>query len=182
MKFARLCGADAIHMGSVGGKLPHAIIGDDSELRSRVSWLRARIKGIHKTMPIISGGMHPGSVAWNIERLGSNIIIQAGSGVLGHPGGPQAGGRAMRAAVDAALIEKPMHKALREVPELAAAVEKWGYLDSEGIHTLAELRGDNAALSGNIIVNTQGGSVVFGNVSTQGNFIGRDQTPAAESD
>jgi ribulose-bisphosphate carboxylase large chain len=182
LKLARLCGADAIHMGSVGGKLPHAIIGDDSELRSRVSWLRARIKGLHKTMPIISGGMHPGSVAWNIERLGSDIIIQAGSGVLGHPDGPRAGGRAMRAAVDAALAEKPMHQAAHEVIELAAAIEKWGYLDADGIHTLAELWGDApSSSSSNIVVSTQGGSVVFGNVNTQGNFIGRDQAPDAEA-
>jgi ribulose 1,5-bisphosphate carboxylase large subunit-like protein len=182
LKLARLCGADAMHMGSVGGKLPHAIIGDDSELRSRVSWLRARIKGVRKTMPIVSGGMHPGSVAWNMERLGSNIIIQAGSGVLGHPGGPRAGGRAMRVAVETALLEKPMSIAARETLELAAAVEKWGYLDSEGIHTLAELWGDSETLSSNIVVSTEGGSVVFGNVNAQGNFIGRDQGTFVDQD
>lgn len=182
LKLARLCGADAIHMGSVGGKLPHAITGDDSELRSRVSWLRARIRGMHETMPILSGGIHPGSVAWNMERLGSNVIIQAGSGVLGHPGGPQAGGRAMQMAVEAYLLDKPMKIAAHESLELAAAIEKWGYLDSEGIHTLAELWGDSSTTSSNIIVNTQGGSVVFGNIDTQGgNFVGRDQASVLDS-
>ena len=182
LKLARLCGADAIHMGSVGGKLPHAIVGDDSELRSRISWLRARIRRMPKTMPIISGGIHPGSVAWNMERLGNDLIIQAGSGVLGHPGGPQSGGRAIRVAVEAALLDKPMHKAARETLELAAAIEKWGYLDSEGIHTLAELWADNNVPSSSIIVNTQGGSVVFGPVNTQGDFIGRDQKSVANLD
>jgi ribulose 1,5-bisphosphate carboxylase large subunit-like protein len=174
LKMARLCGADGIHMGSIGGKLPHAIIGDDSELRSRVSWLRARIPGINRTMPIISGGMHPGSVEWNAGRLGGEIILQAGSGVIGHPDGPCAGGKAMRAAVQALLDGIPTHEAARSVPELETALRKWGYLDGQGIHTLDELwHGEH--LHSNVVIHTEGGAVVWGDVKAGGDFVGRDQ-------
>jgi ribulose-bisphosphate carboxylase large chain len=180
LKLARLCGADAMHMGSVGGQLPHAIVGDDSELRSRVSWLRARLRDVKTTMPIISGGIHPGSVAWNIERLGSDIIVQAGSGVLGHPGGANAGGQAMRAAIEAAQVKMPAYEAARTVPELAAALDKWGYLDAQGIHTLDEFA-DKPPLMPNITIYTEGGSVVIGDVHAGRDFVGRDQGQAPTS-
>lgn len=180
LKLARFCGADAIHMGSVGGKLPHAIVGDDGELRSRVSWLRARLRGINMTMPIVSGGMHPGSVAWNVKRLGSDIIVQAGSGVSGHPGGPTAGGRAMRAAVEAVQVGVPAYEAARTVPELAVALNKWGYLDEDGVHTLDEFA-DKPPVAPNIVIYTEGGSVVVGDVHAGRDFVGRDQTHTPSS-
>lgn len=180
LKLARLCGADGIHMGSVGGKLPHAIIGDDSELRSRAGWLRARIKGMPQTIPIISGGMHPGSVEWNVKRLGTDIIIQAGSGVLGHPDGPRAGGTAMRAAVEAAMRDIPTYEAAHSVPELRVALRKWGFLDEKGIHNLEEFDEKPVTPVPNIVIHTEGGAIVWGDVNAQGNFIGRDQHQSKE--
>lgn len=175
LKLARLCGADGIHMGSVGGKLPHAIIGDDSELRSRAAWLRARIQNIRQTIPIISGGMHPGSVEWNVRRLGRDIIIQAGSGVLGHSDGPRAGGTAMRAAVEAVMRDIPTYEAARSVSELEVALRTWGYLDERGIHTFEEFDDKSVTPVPNIVIHTDGGAVVWGNVNTQGDFVGHNQ-------
>lgn len=181
LKLARWCGADAIHLGSVGGQLPHAIVGDDSELRSRVAWLRARLPGVNPTMPIVSGGIHPGSVEWNLERLGSDIIVQAGSGVLGHPNGPAAGGRALWAAVEAAQADIPPYEAARTVPELAAALQQWGYLDGEGIHTLDEFA-EKPPVAPNVVIYTEGGSVVVGDVHAGRDFVGRDQTHTPSSE
>jgi ribulose 1,5-bisphosphate carboxylase large subunit-like protein len=180
LRLARFCGADAIHVGSIGGKLPHAIIGDDSELKSRVSWLLARMSSIHRTMPIVSGGMHPGSVEWNVKRLGSDIILQAGSGVIGHPDGPYAGGKAMWAAVKAVVDNVPAYNAAREVPELETAFRKWGYLDRNGIHALDELWETPQVSEPNVVIHTEGGAVIWGDVSARGDFVGRDQISKEE--
>ncbi|NIP40412.1 MAG: ribulose-bisphosphate carboxylase large subunit, partial [Candidatus Aenigmarchaeota archaeon] len=40
---------------------------------------------------VASGGLHPGSIPKLLEKMGTNIIIQAGGGIHGHPGGSEAG-------------------------------------------------------------------------------------------
>lgn len=185
LKLARWAGADAMHIGSIGGSLPHALIGDDGELRSRVSWLRQRVKEVRRTLPILSGGLHPGNVGWNITRLGSEAILQAGSGVLAHPDGARAGGTAIRTAVEQAVLGVPAYEAARQNPSLKVALEKWGYLDGAGIHSLMDLWQDKQATGQDrIVIQTQGGAVVLGDVNVSGGkFVGRDETlPAANEE
>lgn len=174
-----------MHIGSIGGSLPHALIGDDGELRSRVSWLRQRVKEVRRTLPILSGGLHPGNVGWNITRLGSEAILQAGSGVLAHPDGARAGGTAIRTAVEQAVLGVPAYEAARQNPSLKVALEKWGYLDGAGIHSLMDLWQDKQATGQDrIVIQTQGGAVVLGDVNVSGGkFVGRDETlPAANEE
>ena len=182
LKLSRWMGADGVHIGSIGGSLPHAIIGDDSELRSRINWLRTRLRDIKRSYPILSGGLHPGNVGMNIAHFGKDVIIQAGSGVQAHPDGPRAGGKAMRAAVDAALDATPIAEKARQTPELRRAIETWGYLDDQGIHKWSDLDPrDRSIEKQGLVINTQGGTVVLGNVDTQGgSFTGRDSTEKKE--
>lgn len=182
LKLARFCGADGMHIGSIGGRLPHAIIGDDSKLRSRVSWLRTKLKHVKRTFPIVSGGLHPGNLERNVERLGKDIIIQAGSGVIGHPDGPLAGGKAMRDALNAVLQGIPTFEAAHKSAELEAALGRWGYLDGEGVHDLDELWAEPPRQVSGTTIYTSGGSVVIGDVDTRGgDFVGRDQCRGKES-
>lgn len=175
LKLSRWMGADGVHIGSIGGSLPHALIGDDSELRSRVTWLRTRLREIKQTYPILSGGLHPGNIGWNITRFGKDVIIQAGSGVQAHPNGPRSGGKAMRQAVDVALSETPIKDAAQQCPEFKAALEKWGYLDGDGIHKWTDLTLDAGTADSKIVINASGGTVIMGNVDTGGGkFVGRD--------
>jgi ribulose 1,5-bisphosphate carboxylase large subunit-like protein len=178
LKLSRWMGADGVHVGSIGGAMSHAIIGDDSELRSRVNWLRTRLREVKQSYPILSGGLQPGNVGINITRLGKDSIIQAGSGVQAHPEGPRAGGKAMRAAVDAAIGGTPIVDKAKQVPELRRAIEEWGYLDDKGFHKWSDLEPETKTpASPNYVINTQGGTVVLGNVDTQGgDFTGRDST------
>jgi ribulose-bisphosphate carboxylase large chain len=174
LKLARWVGADGIHIGSIGGSLPHAIIGDDGELLSRVNWLRAGTKTLRRACPIVSGGIHPGNVEWNIKRLGREIILQSGSGVLAHPDGPRAGAAAMRAAVVSTTMNMPTFECAANDPALRTALEKWGYLNGKGIHTYQEMI-KNSSVEGHTVINTAGGMVVMGDVTVQGGqLIGRD--------
>ncbi len=54
-------------------------------------------------MPVIGGGVHPGTVDRFVGELGSDSVLGVGGAIQGHPDGAAAGVRAMRQAVDAAL-------------------------------------------------------------------------------
>ncbi|TPW74857.1 RuBisCO large subunit C-terminal-like domain-containing protein [Schumannella soli] len=85
--------------------------------------------GLNPTMPIIGGGVHPGTVERYLRELGNDIILGAGGAMQGHAGGPAAGVRAMRQAIDAAVAGVPIATAAAEHEELGAAIAAWGVLD-----------------------------------------------------
>ena len=129
LKLARLAGADGMHIGSISGKLPHRVVGSEREIISRSRALTSKVNGLKEIIPILSGGMHPGNIAWNIKHIGANVIIQAGSGVMGHPDGPRAGGKAMRDVVEGLINGQTTLEISRKSKELRRALEKWGYVD-----------------------------------------------------
>jgi ribulose-bisphosphate carboxylase large chain len=118
---ARLCGVDHIHTGTADlGKL------ENEDTYGINEWLYSDLDGMNDVLPTASGGLHPGLVPELIDRLGTNLCVQAGGGVHGHPDGTHAGAKALRAAVDAAAEGRPIEDAAGETPELATALEKWG--------------------------------------------------------
>ncbi|MFB6171378.1 MAG: type III ribulose-bisphosphate carboxylase [Haloarculaceae archaeon] len=120
-QFARLAGVDHVHTGTANlGKL------ENEDTAGINAWLRSDLHGLTDVLPVASGGLHPGIVPELLDRLGTNLIVQAGGGVHGHPDGTHAGARALRAAVEAAASGTPIERAAEETPELAAALEKWG--------------------------------------------------------
>lgn len=120
-KLVRMCGGDALHIGTLGvGKMAAdahddgnlaACLGDDVPYKA--------------VMPVCSGGVHPGLVAEIVRRAGTNVQIQAGGGVAGHPGGVRAGAMGMCQAVDAAFEGIPAREYARTHPELQAALDRW---------------------------------------------------------
>ena len=121
-KLVRMVGGDALHIGTLGvGKMTgakaddgnlEACLGDDVPYK--------------QVMPVCSGGVHPGLVGEIVRRAGTNVQIQAGGGVAGHPGGVRAGAMGMSQAVDAAFLGVPAEEYAKDHAELAAALEKWG--------------------------------------------------------
>ena len=121
-KLVRMVGGDALHIGTLGvGKMTgakaddgnlEACLGDDVPYK--------------QVMPVCSGGVHPGLVGEIVRRAGTNVQIQAGGGVAGHPGGVRAGAKGMSQAVDAAFLGVPAEEYAKDHAELAAALEKWG--------------------------------------------------------
>lgn len=129
LKFARLAGADGMHVGSISGKLPHRLVGGEEEVRAHVLALTSKAKDLKPMIPILSGGMHPGNIEWNIKQTCPSVIIQAGSGVLGHPDGPRAGAKAMRDVVEGLTSGRSTLEVSKLSKELRRALEKWGYVD-----------------------------------------------------
>ena len=76
-----------------------------------------------------SGGLHPGDFEGILDELGDDVIIQCGGGLLGHPGGVEAGVKAIEQARDIYYKKIPIKKFVKENPssELAVAVKHWGY-------------------------------------------------------
>ncbi len=121
-KFTRLVGGDQLHTGTAAGKM----VGEASEVADINNFVRGDFLGFKTTMPVASGGIHPGIVGQNIEKLGNDIVIQAGGGIHGHPQGTRAGATAMRQAVDAALRNISQEEYSNTHNELKTALEHFG--------------------------------------------------------
>ena len=117
----RLCGADQLHTGTADlGKL------ENEDTAGINEWLYADLHGLNDVLPVASGGLHPGLVPDLIDRVGTNVCVQAGGGVHGHPDGTHAGAKALRAAVDAAAAGEDIEAKADAVPELETAIQMWG--------------------------------------------------------
>ncbi|MEI6293613.1 MAG: RuBisCO large subunit C-terminal-like domain-containing protein [Methanomicrobiales archaeon] len=121
-RLVRMLGGDQLHTGTVSGKMAHAaeeVIGDNRVLTEQAF-------GMKPTFPVSSGGLHPGKVEKELSTLGTDIILQAGGGIHGHPEGTAAGARAMRQAVDAFMAGIPAREYAKDHFELEQALKKWG--------------------------------------------------------
>jgi ribulose-bisphosphate carboxylase large chain len=61
-----------------------------------------------------------------MKLVGSDIIIQAGGGVWGHPDGGEAGARALRQAIDVAMMNENLLDYAKNHAELQKAIDTWG--------------------------------------------------------
>jgi ribulose-bisphosphate carboxylase large chain len=133
-KVSRLVGVDQLHIGTAIGKLeapPEEVVelrrilaeGKNAEGRGLLGqdWM-----GVKPVFPVSSGGLHPGLIPEIIKMLGTDIIIQVGGGVWGHPGGGRAGAAAVRQAIDAAMEGVDLEEYAEGAPELRAALDTWG--------------------------------------------------------
>lgn len=130
---ARLCGVDQLHVGTGVGKMA----GGRDEVRRSAAALTADPaepgagvegqdwSGFRRSMPIASGGLHPGHIPALVEAFGDDVILQFGGGIHGHPGGTAAGTRAVLQALEACRAGEPLDSAAAHAPELAAALSAW---------------------------------------------------------
>ncbi|MHB8585050.1 MAG: ribulose-bisphosphate carboxylase large subunit [Thermoplasmatota archaeon] len=124
-KWARLAGVDNIHAGTMGAGKMFAE-GGRSHAQQIYEFLRSDWYGIKKTLPVASGGVHPGVIHLLVERAGLDFAAMCGGGVHGHPEGSKKGAMAVRAAVEAAVKGIRVEEAAKRSPELAVAIKKWG--------------------------------------------------------
>jgi len=131
---ARLIGVDQLHIGTVVGKLESPLeeviaLRDNLQRKrtnSNASSLGQDWSRIKPVFPTCSGGLHPGLVSKLIRIVGTNIIVQAGGGVWGHPDGGRAGAIALRQAIEAAMSGESLRSCARDHRELRRALETWG--------------------------------------------------------
>ena len=137
-KLMRLLGVDSMHGGS-----PLAKMEDYGEAEYICKVLQEKNLKPHDKIPslgqnwhhikpvwmVASGGLHPGDFESILEKLGNDIIIQCGGGLLGHPDGISAGVKAIEQARDIYYKKIPIKKFVEKNPgsELARAIEYWGY-------------------------------------------------------
>lgn len=121
-KLARLAGVEHLHTGTAVGKME----GEAESIKKIDEFLRSDWYGLKKTIPVKSGGLHPGLVPKLIALLGKDVQITAGGGIAGHPSGVKAGAKAMRQALQAKLEGVELSEYAKDHEELALAIEKWG--------------------------------------------------------
>jgi ribulose-bisphosphate carboxylase large chain len=129
-KWARLCGVDHLHAGTVVGKLegdPYTVKGFYDVLRE--DFVPKRLEhgiffdqhwgSLKKTMPVASGGIHAGQMHQLLTYLGEDVVLQFGGGTIGHPMGIAAGATANRVALEAMIKARNEGKdIMREGPEI----------------------------------------------------------------
>ncbi|WP_148413202.1 type III ribulose-bisphosphate carboxylase [Haloferax sp. KTX1] len=120
-QISRLCGVDQLHTGTAGlGKLAN------EDTVGINDWLAGDLYGTTDVLPVASGGLHPGLLPDLLDATGTNVCVQLGGGIHGHPDGTRAGAVALRSAIDAYVEGRSIAEAAEETPELAVALDKWG--------------------------------------------------------
>jgi len=125
-KWIRMAGADNLHAGTLGaGKM--FTEGGKSHAKHIYEFLKSDWHGVKKTLPVASGGMHPGVIHLVWDAVGDHrFAATAGGGVHGNPLGSESGARAMRQAVEAFQKGVPIEEHAKKHEELAAAIKRWG--------------------------------------------------------
>lgn len=80
-------------------------------------------------LPVPSAGIHPGLVPLIAHDFGTDVVVNAGGGVHGHPLGAAAGGQAFRQAIDGVLSGADLEAYAAAEPArepLKLALERWG--------------------------------------------------------
>jgi 2,3-diketo-5-methylthiopentyl-1-phosphate enolase len=124
-KLCRLCGADLMLNPTYWSSIPLVSL-EEGIRTSHV--LTAPLSHIKRTWPMPAAGMYPGLLPTIVREFGTDIIIPAGGGVLGHPQGYTAGAKAWMQAVDAVMEDLPLEEAAKTRLELKAAIDHWGVL------------------------------------------------------
>ncbi len=132
-EIARIIGVDNLHIGGLG-----KLVGDKKEVSDNhtKTSLMSNTEGKllleqewYGTKPVFgtcSGGLHPGIIKRLIDLLGSNILIQAGGGVHGHPDGTHNGAKALRQSITAIMKDISVEEYAEKHKELKKALDKWG--------------------------------------------------------
>jgi 2,3-diketo-5-methylthiopentyl-1-phosphate enolase len=121
-KLIRIAGADLSLFPSPYGSV---VMPKEENLAVRDALMDRKLPQ-RTVFPVPSAGIHPGLVPLILRDFGPEVVVNAGGGVHGHPGGAAAGGRAFRQAIDAVLGGQDLTEYASRHPELKAAIDRWG--------------------------------------------------------
>ncbi|TCI36445.1 MULTISPECIES: 2,3-diketo-5-methylthiopentyl-1-phosphate enolase [unclassified Exiguobacterium] len=113
-KLIRLAGADLTLFPS-----PYGSLATPSDEAFAIRDSSARPHWAKPILPVPSAGIHPGLVPDIIRDFGTDVVINAGGGIHGHPDGAAAGARAFRQAIEQVL------GVASQTNELEAALKAW---------------------------------------------------------
>lgn len=133
-KTYRLIGMDQLHIGTIVGKMEgeakdileirDAIV--QQKVKPRGHMLEQGWNGIKPCFPVCSGGLHAGHMPSLVSYFGKDVVIQAGGGVHGHPGGTVAGAKSIRQSLDAVMQNASLEEYAKTHKELAQALKAFG--------------------------------------------------------
>lgn len=128
-KISRLAGADAIHTGTSA-----------SECYSEDAWgpasrsLSQRLFHIKPSMAVAEGDLNIANLWENIRSLGTDLLIEATSGIINYPGGPKAGATALRLLAEELkpemgeqLARSKIEEMLKNHKEIKIGLKFFGY-------------------------------------------------------
>ncbi|MGO4541261.1 2,3-diketo-5-methylthiopentyl-1-phosphate enolase [Paenibacillus sp. 2TAB19] len=123
-KLMRLAGADLALFPSPYGSV---VMPKEENMAVKEALLQP-LHQLRTSFPVPSAGIHPGLVPLILKDFGTDVVVNAGGGIHGHPMGTAAGGQAFRMAFTATLNGVPLREAaLQEGNEpLKAAIDAWG--------------------------------------------------------
>ncbi|CAM3626569.1 RuBisCO large subunit C-terminal-like domain-containing protein [Occultella aeris] len=122
-KLSRLAGSDHVHTNGLSNKFYES----DEQVLASIAAVRAPLLGGYEAVPVLSSGQTAALATRTYEQVGTDrLLVLAGGGIHGHPGGSAAGVRAMREAWSAALTGEALEERAASVPELAAALAAFG--------------------------------------------------------
>ncbi len=120
----RLAGADHLHVNGLANKFSESDASVIAAARAVMAPLFSHAR-MH-AMPVFSSGQTGLVAAATRQAVQSDdLIVAAGGGIFGHPGGVAAGVSAMRQAWDAAASGTPLHMHAQNHSALQAAMKFW---------------------------------------------------------
>ena len=121
-ELTRIAGADLVQIGGFGGKLFDTF----EEVARNLAACRRPLGGARVPVPVNGGGVWAGSTPTVLDAAGTDIMLLLGMGAYEHPGGPEAGARSVKQAIDAVTAGDALEAAARSAPDLAAALAHFG--------------------------------------------------------
>ena len=121
-ELTRIAGADLVQIGGFGGKL----FDTTDEVARNLAACRRPLGGARVPVPVNGGGVWAGSTPTVLAAAGHDVMLLLGMGAYEHPGGPEAGARSVKQAIDAVIAGRSLESAAASAPDLAAALEHFG--------------------------------------------------------
>jgi ribulose-bisphosphate carboxylase large chain len=123
-ELTRIAGADHVQIGGFGGKL----FDTHEDVARNLAACRRPLAGgtVRVPVPVNGGGVWAGSTPGVLASAGPDVMLLLGMGAYEHPGGPEAGARSVKQAIDAVAAGQSLGDAASSAPDLAAALAHFG--------------------------------------------------------
>jgi ribulose-bisphosphate carboxylase large chain len=121
-ELTRIAGADLVQIGGFGGKL----FDTHDEVARNLAACRRPLSGARVPVPVNGGGVWAGSTPTVLAAAGHDVMLLLGMGAYEHPGGPEAGARSVKQAIDAVTAGQSLDAAAASAADLAAALAHFG--------------------------------------------------------
>ncbi|MCB8873640.1 3-oxo-isoapionate-4-phosphate decarboxylase OiaX [Acidisoma silvae] len=121
----RLLGVDQFQINGIGAKYWEP---DESFLKSFHDCMTPLLDDSDRPLPVVGSGQWGGQAPETYARNGksTDLLYLGGGGIMGHPGGPGAGVRAIAQSWEAAVSGIPLETYARDHKELAQSIEAFG--------------------------------------------------------